>query len=40
MKTGYLKQCIVVSKQIDKHGNGDSKKKYYRILRDAIDPGV
>lgn len=25
MKTGYLKQCIVVSKQIDTHGNGDSK---------------
>lgn len=25
MKTGYLKECIAESKQIDTHGNGDSK---------------
>lgn len=25
MNTGYLKECIAVSKQIGKHENGDSK---------------
>lgn len=32
MKTGFLKECIAESKQIDTHGNGDSKKNTTEYL--------